>query len=342
MKRRLGLLLAATLLVPAVAAAPGAIARSTATAQRSCVERVLVLASLPAEVDPLLAAAKLGPGQPVTRSGRHFFVGTLEGHPVIIGMVGIGLVNAQRVAEAAFDGFRCGAASEISSVVYSGVAGGAQGARIGDVTVPARWTLDNGKTWMTTDPAMLSTASAVVSGGSLQLEKTAPLGSPGCACSNPDLVKTVTFPYQPRVIIGGSGQSYDTFGGHEFPCVPGGGDIFGCEPCPYVLQSVSDAPRAATDMAGIIGPQFFLDNLQPASPSEKNYEVSDNETASADQVAVAHGVAFIAFRAISDGSPDPLMLPGYPSQFFAYYQLAADNAAHTALAFLRAWRTPRP
>ncbi len=31
------------------------------------------------------------------------------------------------------------------------------------------------------------------------------------------------------------------------------------------------------------------------------------------------------------------MLPGYPSQFFVYYQLAAENAAIAARAFIRQW-----
>jgi hypothetical protein len=46
---------------------------------------------------------------------------------------------------------------------------------------------------------------------------------------------------------------------------------------------------------------------------------------------------FIGFRGISDGSPDPLMLPGFPSQFVVYDQLAADNSATMALALIRAW-----
>lgn len=338
--RRFLLLLLVTLVAPVALVSPAALAESTPPrpdAVSSCTPRILVLSSLPAEIDPILAAAHLTGNQPVTRSGRHFYLGTLEGHDVIMGMVGIGLVNATQMAKAAFAGFRCGAASDITSVVYSGVAGGAQGALIGDVTVPARWTVDNGKTWLPTNPSMLATAAAVASSGQVHLERTTPLGSPGCICRNPDTVKTITFPYQPRIIVGGSGQSYDSFGGKAFPCIPGGGDIFGCEPCPEVLQSVTDVPRTVSDLPTVLSAQFILDNIEPASPTEKNYEVSDNETAAADVVAQENGVPFIAFRAISDGSHDPLGLPGYPSQFFVYYQLAADNAARTALAFLKAW-----
>jgi nucleoside phosphorylase len=64
---------------------------------------------------------------------------------------------------------------------------------------------------------------------------------------------------------------------------------------------------------------------------------SDDETGAVAAVANSHRVPFIGFRGISDGSPDPLMLPGFPAQFVVYDQLAADNAAAMTLAFVGAW-----
>jgi nucleoside phosphorylase len=323
------MLLAAT--APAIAGGPppGSAGPPPSTGA-GCRPRLLVLGSMPSEIGMLLAATHLDPNQPVVRAGRHFFVGSLEGRSVVVGMVGTGLVNAHDMTEAALNGFGC-----ISAVVYSGVAGGGQGSKIGDVTVAARWTLDNAKTWMPTSPAMLAVARAIAP--AVHLERTTPLGSPGCACQ-PDAVKTVTLTHVPGMIIGGSAQSYDSFGGKAFPCVPGGGDIFGCEPCAFGTSSATDAGRSVTAAVSLATLQEFESNLGPAaSPSETNYEASDNETASADQVAQHHHLPFIAFRAISDGSPDPLMLPGYPSQFFVYYQLAAENAQIATLAFIRHW-----
>ena len=60
----------------------------------------------------------------------------------------------------------------------------------------------------------------------------------------------------------------------------------------------------------------------------------DMETAAIGQEAARHHVPFIAFRSTSDGSDDPLHLPGFPAQFFAYYRLAADTAAASVAAFL--------
>ena len=51
-------------------------------------------------------------------------------------------------------------------------------------------------------------------------------------------------------------------------------------------------------------------------------------------VAAAHGVPFLIVRGVSDGAGDPLGLPGFPAQFFAYYRLAADNAATVVMRLL--------
>ena len=48
-------------------------------------------------------------------------------------------------------------------------------------------------------------------------------------------------------------------------------------------------------------------------------------TYSLSVLARAHGVPFIGFRGGSDGAGDPLMLPGFPFQFFFYKQIAADE-----------------
>jgi len=61
------------------------------------------------------------------------------------------------------------------------------------------------------------------------------------------------------------------------------------------------------------------------------------ETAAVAREAQGRGVPFIAFRAVSDGAGDPLGLPGFPTQFFAYYRLAAHNAAAATTAFVTRW-----
>ena len=50
--------------------------------------------------------------------------------------------------------------------------------------------------------------------------------------------------------------------------------------------------------------------------------------------AATSGLPYVAFRAGSDGAGDPLGLPGFPAQFYAYYRLAARNAAAATIGFL--------
>ena len=108
-------------------------------------------------------------------------------------------------------------------------------------------------------------------------------------------------PHQPNVTVGGEGQSSDPFGGKPFKCLPGG--VFGCDP---EALAVSAAEPIAVD----------------------------EESAAVARVATAHRVPFVVVRGVSDGAGDPLGLPGFPSQFSAYYQLAADNAATVVMQLL--------
>ena len=55
-------------------------------------------------------------------------------------------------------------------------------------------------------------------------------------------------------------------------------------------------------------------------------------------VAAQHRVPFLGVRGVSDGQGDPLHLPGVPSQFFVYRQLAGNNAAAVTMAFLHEWK----
>src|SRR5438094_875720 len=113
------------------------------------------------------------------------------------------------------------------------------------------------------------------------------------------------------IVAGGEGQSEDPFGGSAFACMPGGGQVFGCDEALFTTPLV--LPAAVVP------------------------DATDMETAAVARVARDAGVPYVGFRGVSDGGGDPLGLPGFPAQFFAYYRLSADNAAATATAFLAAW-----
>jgi nucleoside phosphorylase len=286
----------------------------------------LVLAAFPAEADALLSHTVLDPHPAVRADRRHFYLGSIGGKKVIVAMTGIGLVNATATARTAFARFACGSSVGIVAVLFSGVAGGGARVSIGDVTVPARWTLDGGATFHPVDAGMLAAAQAL----DVDLESVNYLRH------NAPRVKLADLKRRPRLVVGGDGSSFDNNNGQAFPCIPNGGGVFGCQ------------PRRAPDRSLLYTGNFFratgpwlrkalVTNLNIAWVADPAFDATDNETAAVQAVADAHGVPFLGIRGISDGAGDPLHLPGFPFQFFCYKQLAAENAARVAAAFLRSW-----
>jgi nucleoside phosphorylase len=294
-----------------------------------CDHPVLILSAMPLELNPLVAKAKLDSTRTVSIADRKFYVGTLDGVPVVLALTGIGPVNATATATAAFEHFRC----SFAAALFSGVAGSNH--NIGDVILPQRWTLNNGKTWVGTDPAMLSVARKLQGSAQVKLAQDLPLGDAACLCGSVDAPTPVHLPQRPQVRVGGAGQTTDPFGGHSAPCVWGGGDIAGCEPCVLSGDPTRDTATFGANAPAL--PGLIQGVFAPAPPETAATAAQDEETAAVDTVAHRYGVPFLGVRAVSDGKGDPLHLPGFPSQFFVYRQLAGNNAAAVTIAFLKAW-----
>ncbi|MGD1278886.1 hypothetical protein ACKUUI_21360 [Mycobacterium seoulense] len=273
--------------------------------------RTLVLSAFPAEADAVLSHTTLDPDPVVIVDRRHFYLGSIAGKNVIVAMTGIGLVNAVDTTEAALARFGIGA------VVFSGVAGGAARTRIADVAVPARWTQDNGSTFRPVDPTMLATAETL----SVALQSVA---------------RRIDLRRRPQIVVGGDGCSWDNNNGVAFPCIPNGGDVFGCQP-----RTAPDRSFRYTgnfrQAAGRWVRSALISNLNIVSTADPAFDATDMETAAAQAVADAHGVPFLGIRGITDGPGDPLRLPGFPFQFFCYKRIAAANAARVTAAFLHSW-----
>jgi nucleoside phosphorylase len=257
---------------------------------------VVVLSAFPAELAPLVEQATIDETQVI--EDRPFRVGTLAGVRVVLGLTGIGLANAALRARAVLDTF------DVAGVIVSGVAGSPL--RIADVVVPAAWSLAGGASYQA-DPKWLSQAEQVAA-GTLELER---------CTMRPDVPShdLVCLPYAPSVAVGGRGESADPFGDIALRCRVNGDDVFGCD----------------VEMAGKTAAGGALRAMQAV---DLELRAQDMETAAIAREAAARGLPFIAFRAVSDGAGDPLGLPGFPAQFFAYYRLAARNAAAATIAFL--------
>jgi len=293
---------------------------------------VLVLSAMPLEAAPILAHARVDPNPAYTYNGRGFWAGNVEGNRAVIALTGIGIQNATHTTTAAFAHFGC-----FSAVVFSGTSGGDY---IGDVMVPSRWTLD-GRHFLATSPSTLAALRTALA-RPVPLEQSTPVGDPACLCGvtpRAPVNLPVTVEHKPRVEVGGNGYSGDGFGGRALPCVPAANDVFGCWPCPFVdAQAARQGQNLATTVPPFLEPSFFTGYGAASATPPGTYVSEDMETAAVFSVAAAHHVPFIGFRAASDGGGDPLHLPGFPAEFFVYRQLAADNAASAALAFLHQWR----
>ncbi len=296
-----------------------------------CRHPTLVLSAMPLELYPLLRQASVDPADIVRINDRTFYPGRLAGNDVVLAMTGIGLVNAEETAQAAFEHFQC----PFRAAVFSGVAGSKS--FIGDVNVPQRWTLDDGNSWLATNSKMFVTAGKVRDADAVTLSRDVPVGDAACLCPGVDAATPVHLPYAPQLRVGGSGTSADTFGGHAVPCVPGGGDIAGCEACLAPGSTLTDFANFAANAPPLADPGFFEALLGPPEPTTTTMDAQDMETAAVASVARGYHVPFLGIRAVSDGQGDPLNLPGFPFQFFVYRQLAGNNAAAVTIAFLQTW-----
>lgn len=314
------------------AADPGGTAQVTAV---SCEQRTLVLTAFPAEADAVLAHTMLDPNPVGVYDRQYYYRGSIAGKKVLVAMTRIGLVNATQVTEAALNRFTCATGTSIGAVVFSGVAGGAGRTSVGDVAVPAQWTLDNGATYMPVNPAMLAVAQTLT----VNLSSVNTLGNPFCLCRHVPTVKLNDVNRVPQLFVGGNGYSHDSNNGQAFPCVPNAGDVFGCQPCSPPGRSL----LYTGNFFQAVGPWLangLLSNLNIQTGDNPAYDAVDQETAASLAVATAHGVPFLGIRGMSDGPGDPLGLPGFPFQFFFYKQLAADNAARVVEAFMATWAGP--
>ncbi len=274
--------------------------------------RLAVLSAFPAELEPLVGRARID--KVAVIDGRKYRMGALAGVPVVLGLTGIGIANAQSASRALF------ARVSVAGVIVSGVAGSS--GRIGEVAVPEAWMLEDGPAYPV-DSQWLEAARALAVSGAVTLERcTRPPSIPGAP--------EVCLSHEPGIVVGGVGRSRDPFGGAPFPCRPGGGDVFGCD-----VEAIE-----ATGFGLVRGSGFF-GWARGAASAAGALAVEDMETAAIAREAASRSLRFIAFRAVSDGAGDPLGLPGYPAQFFAYYRLAAGNAAAAAMAFVESLAAQR-
>ena len=298
--------------------------------------RVLVLSAFPTEGAKLLAAAA-----PATEvgvfNGRTFFAGTIAGKSVVMGLTGIGLVDADLTTRAVL-AYLGASHLRVKAIVFSGVAGSSY--NIGDVVVPDHWADDLEHSAPPYPPYPVNRRLYAIASrlaGNVALDPDLHAEDQACTGLRSELSTPVRVEEDPvlRINRGDEGHSSDPYGGRAVPCITPGGDLLGCAAC----GAPPGVPGVGSDPTPFLDPNFFLELFQSFTPGEGSSAViEDMETAAVARVAAEKRIPFIAFRGVSDGRGDPLMLPPVPYlQFVVYKQLAADNAAAATLALLAAW-----
>jgi Phosphorylase superfamily len=196
-------------------------------------------------------------------------------------------VNARQSTERLLANF------DVAGVVLSGVAGSQH--NIGDVVVARTWVEEGSRHVWKVNEAMRALAKRVVTR----------LPEPFATCATVPPTdpngELVCMAHTPALVFEKRGESGDPFNGNALACLPGGGEVLGCE-IPEVLVAAATTAPVVTD-------------------------VVDEETAAVCRVAVENDVPFVGVRGVSDGAGDPKGPRDFPAQFFDYYRLAAVNAA---------------
>src|SRR6266849_1525488 len=200
---------------------------AAAAAEHAAPPYVAVLSAFPAELAPLVAAAEIE--RTVEVDARQYYVGRMGGVSVVLGLTGIGIVNATSRARSVLASF------PLAGLVMSGVAGSRY--RIGDVILAAEFAERDRKRAFRANPALLALAARAASALPAPLETCTPV--PPTA---PD-AQVVCLPYAPAVIFAGRGVSGDNFGGKDLPCARS-------PTAPATHSATAASPRSSSTTTG--------------------------------------------------------------------------------------------
>jgi adenosylhomocysteine nucleosidase len=317
-------------------------ARAALRCLSDCTPRIGIVSAFGEEAAILVGATR--DAKTWTIHGKRFTTGTLRGNRVVIVLSGVSMINAAMTTQTLLDHFR------IERLVMSGISGGVDPAgRVGDVLVPASWSMPMEVYW------------------SHDASLPAPCGTPGdLACLGLRLAQRDGGPLPSFVLPGGAETGLfvrenhlERSGGPEageyvldYPvdatmlevarslaprlarCGPKAARN-GDEPDPKLC--VAAQPQLVVGGRGVSGTAFL------ANAAYRRYlfealgaRTVDMETAALAHVARANGVPYIAFRSLSDLAGAETFNADVGALFAS--GLAEQNESAVTLAFLDAWR----
>lgn len=277
-------------------------------------ERIVVISAVEAELRLLREAAQVE--DQVQIGGREHFIGRLEGHPVVLFLGGVSIVNATMAAQAVIDHFPVG------GIVFSGIAGGVNPElAIGDVVVPAGWgqfhemvlARADGEGW---DP-----------GG-----RAGEFDNFGMMFPRGQLVQPGADP------AAGARRFWFPVDERMLEVARRAGAEIELRRCTTAGRCLDHQPRVVVGGKGVSG-SMFVDNAEFRGYLWTAFgaDAVDMESAAIAQVAYVHEIPFLAFRSLSDlagGGPGA-------NEIGVFAEVAAANSAAVLLRFLRRWNGPR-
>lgn len=274
-------------------------------------ERLAIISAFEPEITALLSRVQDAKTDRV--NGVTFTTGVLEGHPVVLFLSGVSMVNAAMNTQLALDRYA------ISHIIFSGIAGGVNPAlHIGDVVVAEQWgqyleVLMARETGIDHFNSTGKDDSIIRPGFGMMFTRSVKVRSN----AHPDPVKRFWFPVDAKMLAVAK-----TLTPVELAS------------CDQQKQCLAKTPRLVVGGNGVSG-SAFLDNAALREHIYKVFEanVVDMESAACAQVAYSNGVPFIAFRSLSDlaGGGEGA------NEMHTFLALAAHNSTMVLLQFLRAW-----
>lgn len=300
---RLLFLLICAVFLNACAAAKPVVTRLDST------PRLAVISAFDAELEKLRSAAKITGTEVV--NGRTHYLGTLEGHDVVLLLSGYSMVNAAMTTQALFDRFT------VKGIVFSGIAGGVNpDLQVGDVTVAGQWgnyqeSLFGRETATGFDPGR--TPGEFKNFGMIFPR---PSSVPVIGGAPDKLEKRFWFPVDPAAL-------------KTATRLAGSVKLNRCTPAGDCLEK---EPKLVVGGNGVSGPTF-VDNAAYRQWAWETFKADalDMETAAVAHVAYVNRVPYIAFRSLSDlagGGPGK-------NEGKIFGKLAANNSAAVVIEYLK-------
>src|SRR6185295_3488745 len=197
---------------------------ATDAAEHAAPPYLAVVSAYPAELAPIAAATVIE--NTVQIGSRSYYVGQLGGVSVLLGLTGIGIVNATATARSLL------ARKDVAGLIMSGTAGTRH--HIGDVVLASELVEPDRAGVFHPNPGLVALAHRAAAALPEPLERCTPVPP-----RSPD-APLVCLLFDPVVVFGGQAVSFDPFGGKPAECTPGGGEIFGCE-LPSTMASAARA-----------------------------------------------------------------------------------------------------